>query len=214
MDIDIKSVLSSQPVFADLSEKQLRRAASGAHVRHFKAGDYLWRAGDPVKSLCVVAKGLLQTGVVMRSGKSSIIEFFKPGDICGCLAYLRKRDALCDLRAVTDTIVICVPQQGLSFSFEALCRNIAARFERQILLRSICGETSRRRIPALLLWLYEYTGSSIPVTQAILAAVIGLSEETVCRALAPLKRKGLISLSRGFVTILCPQALERYLATV
>jgi CRP/FNR family transcriptional regulator len=214
MAINAKQIISAHPMFAGLSDNSLRGVVATARIHHFKAGDYLWHAGDPVKSLCLVATGLLQTNILMLSGKNSVIELFRPGDICGCLTYIQKRNALCDLRAVVDSTAVCIPCQKIIFSPEALAQNIAERFERQIHLRTICAEPSPRKIPALLLWLHECTGSSIPLTQSIIAAIIGLSEETVCRALAPLKKNGLVCLSRGFIMIPRPQALEKYLADI
>jgi DNA-binding transcriptional regulator YhcF (GntR family) len=47
------------------------------------------------------------------------------------------------------------------------------------------------------------------MTRAILAIVAGLSTETVSRSLAPLHRRGIIVLRRGFVDIVDAERLRR-----
>lgn len=221
MDQATKTILLRQPVVAALPSGRIRAVLAAAHVRRFRAGAYLWRTGDSPRSLCVVADGLLQSSVLLRSGASSTIELFGRGDICGCLTHLRAGDTLCDLRAVIDSVVVCFPAD-LVFEAEkanpkwhlALARNLAFRFERQIRLRSISFENSRRKIPSILIWLHETTGVDIPLTQAVLATIAGLSQGTVCRSLGSLKGRGLVSVSRGLINIPRPAELVKYLETL
>jgi len=208
-------------MFATLPAKKLDEAIAGARIRRFKAGESLWHAGDRITSLCVVAEGLLEAVIGLASGRSSIIELYKPGDIVGSLAYFRGKGALCDVRAVVDASVLYIArssilerERGEPSWYEILSRSLANRLERQIQLRAICVEASRRKVPGILLWLHESTGNVVPLTQAVLATVAGLTEETVCRSLAPLKKHGLIVVSRGRIEIPAPKALEQYLETL
>jgi len=216
--INITTVLLSHPLFATLSRDEVARLAARSRVHRFNAGQYLWHSGNSPKHLCLVVSGLLQTSVETRGGATSILELIKPGDVCGCLAHLHLGASLCDLRAVTDASVVLVPASeafargmGNPAWFRALAHNISLRFSRQISLRLIVTSNSRLKIPALLLWLGESIGATIPLTQAVIAMVAGINEATVCRALAPLKRRNLIQISRGVVKILSIRTLEDHL---
>ncbi len=215
--MDAKSILAGHPLFSAIPAARMGALIASQKTCRFKAGTYVWRSGERVQKICVVVEGLLQASMPLHSGRHSTVELFNRGDAVGCLTYLRKAGALCDLRAVVNSVIACFPST-LAFESEppeskwaiSVARSIALRFEKQIRLRAISFEPSRRKVPAILLWLHESTGSTIPLTQAVLATIAGLSEETVCRTLSLLKDKGLVAVSRGVVRIPNPSALERF----
>jgi CRP/FNR family transcriptional regulator len=217
-NLDVEKTILACPLFAALPREKVKRLVALSKTYRFKAGQYIWHTGDSPRHLCLVVAGLLKTTIVPVSGKTSIIELVKPGEICGCIAHLHGGAAFCDLKAVTDTEVVCVPApKAFEFGadapgwFRALAVNISRRFTRQIKLRLIVTSGPRQKIPALLLWLSEKVGATISLTQAVIAMVAGINEATVCRALVPLKRRNLIKVSRGVIEILDCRALEAYL---
>lgn len=217
MALDVRRIVSGHPYFAALPKRQRASAVSSARTHRFKAGEHVWNIGQRVDSYCLVAEGLLTTSLELESGKSAILEIFRPGEVCGCLIQLLSGVAVCDLRAVTDAALVCIPAKAIHAGgperhgwYGAMARGLAFRFHRLFKLRALSGVTSGRRLPSILFWLDAAKGGSIPMTQRALAMIAGLSEETVCRALAPLKRKGVIRISRGRVAIVDRDALKRH----
>lgn len=213
---DIPGTVSRHPYFAALPARVRAEAARTARLHRFKAGQYVWHSGERVERYCLLVDGLLKTSVPLPDGKNAILEIFKPGDLCGCLVQLLSGKAVCNLRAITDSSVICIPARVIDNNdphnagwYAAVARGLARRFQELINLRVISSLKSRRRIPALLLWLDRRTGGDIPLTQGALAMIAGVTEETVCRSLAPLKLKGIIGLSRGKVAITDRDTLKR-----
>lgn len=210
--------LLGHPLFRTLPRSGRTRLAAVSRKRRFAPGQFLWHAGESAGHLCLVTEGLLQASVVAPSGKASIIEIIVPGNICGCRPYFCGGKVSCDVRAITDAAVQCVPiSAAFEFGknnpawFEQIARNLALRFTRQISLRSILADGARRKVPGILLWLRESTGEIIPLTQSAIAMVAGLTEETVCREPATLKRKELAVVSRGGIRLADPVRLKRYL---
>ncbi|MBI5247782.1 MAG: Crp/Fnr family transcriptional regulator [Elusimicrobia bacterium] len=214
---DLQAFLG-HPLFRTLPRRGLETLVSVSRKRRFAPGQRLWHAGDVAGHLCLVTEGLLKKEILTPTGKASIIELIGPGNICGCSPYFCGGRIASDAMAVIDTVVQCVPL-AKSFElgkdnpswFEEIARNLAFRLRRQNSLRCVLAENARLKVPGILLWLRESTGETIPLTQAAIAKVAGLAEETVCRELATLKRRKLVDVSRGGVRITEPSMLKRYL---
>lgn len=216
MLVDIADAVSRHPYFAALPARVRAEAARAAQPHRFEAGQYVWHFGERVERYCLLIDGLLKTSVPLPEGKNAILEIFKPGDVCGCLVQLLSGKAVSNLRAITDSSLICIPARVIDKNdphnagwFAAVARGLALRFQELFNLRVTSSLKSRRRIPALLLWLDRRTGGDIPLTQGALAMIAGVTEETVCRSLAPLKLKRVIGVARGRVAILDRNSLKR-----
>lgn len=210
--------LSASPALRGLPRARLKRLAAGARVRRLRAGEMFQRQGERVRDVSFLVEGLVVASVDLPSGRTSAIEVFRAGDVAGCMCSLAEAPAPYDTRAVSAAVVILVPAERV---FEALdgqpelCRglllNAAGRFGRLIRLRVLMSERSAVRVCGVLLWLGEQGGPRVPMTQATIAALAGLSLETVSRALAALKAKGWIDYTRGRIVILKPDLLRRRL---
>ncbi len=79
----MKSLLARIPLFADLPDKELDQLVAALEIRDLKAGELLFREGDPGEHLYVVVKGQLQ--VLMGEGKPDelILNILREGEYLG-----------------------------------------------------------------------------------------------------------------------------------
>ena len=189
-----------------------------AEMRTARAGELLARAGDAVDSVSLLCDGFVVATAASHHGKETALQVFGAGEMWGCVPILLGQDMETNVRAVTDVRLAMI---SAKIFFNALgespraCRafatHVARHFSRLARLRLLGVERSDRRICGILLWLRESSGLRVPVTQALLAMIAGTTEETVSRALSPLKRQGFVAYTRSAIDIVDPERLRRIL---
>lgn len=174
----------------------------------FKAGDYIYRAGNPFRSLKVVQKGAVKTEILSMDGTIDVSGFFLIGDMFGFDA-IGSHEHCVDAVALSDTWVCEMPFSQL----EALCLN-AREFQSEVFgllgriirresheLRLIRSKKSEQRV----LWFLndlqqriverrgDHPGAiQLPMLKDDVAKYLGLTRETLSRILTSLDRNGLI----------------------
>lgn len=93
-------------------------------------------------------------------------------------------------------------QDGL---FAKVCRDLS----HSQTWRGLAVENAERRIAHALLYLYQRLGAAIPQTRTSVAELAGTTAETAIRTIGRLAEKRVVAASRGSITILSLQALER-----
>lgn len=53
------------------------------HVGQFRAGEYIFRAGDPFRAIFAVRRGTVKTCVVDKDGREQVLGFYLPGEVIG-----------------------------------------------------------------------------------------------------------------------------------
>ena len=107
--------LRKSPLFAGLSDEELRRLVDMAEPVSLKAGDVLMRQGDPGDAAYVVIQGEFE--ISKQSGQMMIkIDVRNPGDVVGEMALLSRDSRTATVIAKTDGETLRIPSQA----FEAL----------------------------------------------------------------------------------------------
>ena len=154
-----------------------------------------------------VASGAARCYIVLPGGRRQILDLLLPGDFFGFTAgegHFYGVDAVVD-----DTKVACYPRkalQALSDADPAIAQEVAemvlkamARLQQLILI--LGRTTAREKVGAFLLRIMQRVESDdtdrlvLPTSRYDIAEYLGLSVETVSRALTDLKDRGLISLA-------------------
>ncbi len=210
--------ISSHAFFRALPQSAARRLARVAASSTARAGEILDRAGEKSAHVSLLHEGFAVATAMSAGGKATTLQAFGPGEMWGCVPHLLGRPLSVDVRAVVDVRLSKIPISALEDALgehPAACRalavNIARQFSRLAQLHLLGVERSDRRICGILLWIKESSGLHVPLTQALLATLLGTTEETVSRVLSPLKRRAVVSRSRGVVEILDPAGLKRIL---
>lgn len=109
--------LTAVPLLSGLSDDLLERLAGQTRALGVKAGQWLFREGDPADSAYVIAMGRLE--VVAEGPPETIIRTLKRGDVLGELALLQEGRRSASVRAVRDTWLVVLGRG----EFESLIRD-------------------------------------------------------------------------------------------
>src|SRR6185295_19788112 len=102
-----RSELLRVPAFADLPEDQIDWFLGHAEELHLKAGNALFRHGDPADAMFVTLEGQLQARG--EFGGETVVFSTKPGDVTGVLPFSRMKQFPLDARATTDAKILRFP---------------------------------------------------------------------------------------------------------
>jgi CRP/FNR family transcriptional regulator len=180
------------------------------------------RMGDNADAVYTVVSGVVRIYLVLGDGRRQIIGFLQPGDVFGF--------AYADTHAYgADTVTPVQLKRYPRPAFTTLCERIP-NLERALLRAAVheltlaqdhmvmLGRPSARgRVASFLLRLAargRHVGGTsagvwVPMSQADIADYLGLSSESVSRAVTWFKRRGAIqSLSRDIIQVLDRTVLE------
>jgi len=209
------------PFLGKLWEDLARRPA-----RSLAAGEFLYRTGDPARSVYLVRRGLVKTVAISPGGQELTLRIHRPGEVLGelCLCTGERREHAVALEAsevVAITIEMLVarlrqdPLAALDMTRIA-CEHLAEAYDR---LRSRSAEPTVYRLAHTLMDLAADLGAATPekmlvlhyITQQELAHLIGARREVVSSLLNRLRGQGLIRYSRRGPITVDPGALSAFL---
>ncbi len=176
------------------------------HAGPFRAGEHIFRTGDPFRAIYAVRAGSVKTRMFDRDGNEQVLGFYLPGEVVGLNAIYPDHFP-CDAIALEDTWCC-------RFSFPAMSA-LAARMPavQQHLFRLISKELSAvallagdhaadERMAAFLIDLstrYAARGLysdrfHLSMSRGDIANFLRLAAETVSRVLTRFRNQGLIAL--------------------
>jgi CRP-like cAMP-binding protein len=190
------------------------------------AGEALFGRGDDAEGLCCVLAGALQIGAVHPDGTRTLLAYVEPyqwfGEISMVDSLPRTHDAVADPEAT----VLVVPQNDLRAwladhpaHWQHLARLACAKLRLLFgVLEDIQLLSLEQRL-AKRLWLTAHgydieRGEFAPrrtvrVPQEQLALMLGVSRQSVNKALRKLEAEGLVALRYGAIELLDAPALQR-----
>jgi CRP-like cAMP-binding protein len=221
-----EGLIAELPLLARLSREDRQALASRARLRSYPASAVIFREGEPGDSLHVIVSGRVRIVVSSGAGDEATVAVLGPGDCFGELSLLdglpRSASAVASIATRTfvvtrDAFVAWLndrPSAGL-----AIMETLSLRLRRtdQALADMVFLDLNRR-LAKRLVQLAEVQDPEaaranrrirVPVTQSELASMLGVSRESVNKQVNAYARDGLVSLSRGAVTIDDLAALRR-----
>lgn len=222
------TLLSQIPLFAQVGDQHLVALAGMLRRKAYTRGEVVFQQGDPGSALFVIEHGQVKIRIASPDGKEVILALLGPGDFFGELALLdgepRSADAVAieasELLALyREDFLRCVrdePQLGTN-ALAALSRRL--RRTDQIVHDAVFLDV-RARLVRVLLDLAETRGRpgpdgieiDTPLTQGVLAEMIGATRESVNKWLKVLEREGAVRQRRDRFTLLDPDRLRRGLS--
>jgi CRP/FNR family cyclic AMP-dependent transcriptional regulator len=186
-------------------------------VRHLRAGERVYRMGNPARSVFLLRSGLVKTSALSPEGEELTLRIYQPGEILGelCLCGGGRRDEAVALEpsAVLEMPIATLmerlrrdPEAALELA-STMCERLSDAYERA---ESLAWETVLERlIRALLKLAADFgeptsTGTHIGhyIKQDELAKIVGARREVVSSLLNRLRNSGHISYSpRGFIAV-------------
>ena len=195
----------------------------------FQHGDYLFRAGEALRSLYAVRSGVFKLFATAEDGTEQVLGFYLPGEILGFDA-IGHETHNCSAIALETSVVCSIPFKQLteiSRHIQGLQERLLRLMSHEIstdnqLLLTIGNRNAEERIATFLLSLsnrfhrlgYSASEFKLSMSRQDIGNYLGLTIETVSRILGRLQRKGLITLDRKHVQLNSIPALDKICSRV
>lgn len=200
-------LLRGLSLFAALAPDTLQAVADLTVRRRVRAKEVLFRRGDPCQGLYVLASGTVQVYRANPDGREQVLHIQGPGQALAEVPLFDGGPYPASARVLTPGEVwflsraafaqLCLQQPEFA---GAIIRDLGSRLRRLIsLLEKVSLKTVPARVAATVLEVAEGAGSlvdggsfTLGVTQEQLARTLATTREGVGRALAELRRAGII----------------------
>lgn len=226
MGLDESCIVRHFNFYSPLSEEDKALLAtledSASRVR---AGTVLWEERDEADEFCTLKAGWAFSYRELENGTRQILEIYLPGDIIG-LREFAFTQRLAGVQMVEDGEVCFFPHSNLvnifrrSFTLTSILFAVASR--QQILITerlvNLARRNARQKLAHFLLETYQRLkqthahGSDsirLPMSQEILADLLGLSPVHISRTFTALSEDGLVIRNRHKVTLPDLEALTQ-----
>lgn len=180
--------------------------------RSFEKGDILMRPGDGQTTYYIAAGTIIQYDI-SETGDKLIVNTYKEGAFVSLLGILCESKVDFFFEAQSKVTVHAAPSRDVAAflrsspevtfeTLERLVRGTDGMLHR--LARAMEGGAELRILQELRIIQarFGHTGESLSVTMSELGAQTGLARETVSRALKKLREAGVITSSRGRITLI------------
>lgn len=201
--------LARTALFAGLDESVLDTLGDKAVHRRYRKGNVIFVQGEQGERCFVIVEGAVKISAYHSDGREAVLAVLGPGDVFGELSLFDHAVRSADATAIENT-------ELLSLDTKALTDVIAAHPEVGVTLLQVLGRRLRhtnealqdiaffdvpgrvaRRIADLAKTHGQNTEDGVlidlPLSQESLAQMVGATRESVNKALATLRRRGLVS---------------------
>lgn len=213
-------VLARLPLFEGVSREHFAEMARHARALHYRRGQLVAKHGEPVPGLFAVSYGMVKLSLHGEAGAEKVLRLVGPSQTFGEAVLFLGRPLPLDVVAVVDSRLVLVPAAPLLALMDS-----DARFARSM-VASLCqrihalvcdfeattlhGATGR--LAAYLESLAESPGATrvtLPAAKKLIAARLGMTKETLSRALHELAQDGLVRVAGRSIELLDRERLER-----
>lgn len=220
---DAVEVLRKLPLFVRLGEEALAAVAGRTVFRTLVPNEILFRRGEPCRGLYVVVEGRVRVYRANREGREQVLHTQGPGQPLAEVPLFDAGPYPASARALEDSRVLFLPVGDFQHLYQthpeiadSVIRELGRRLRRMVgLVEKISLKDVPARVAVALLEYAEAAGAlrdggefDLPRTQEELAAELATTRESVARALARLRRDGIIWQEGAHVRILSMNRLE------
>jgi CRP-like cAMP-binding protein len=203
-------------LWRNASDDGVRQLATRARLRRFRKGAVVADEGDPADSLAVVAEGLAAVYHVSADGRRLAFESMGPGEPVLAIAALAGGRLPASVEAATDLAMAWLPRGAVFDLLETeppVARGLVTDLARRVVRLTGTVQSLALDVPSRLAgWLFQRTLSGTKRTaegleielgmpKSELAQTLGTVPETLSRALAKLRREGLIETHGSTVVV-------------
>ncbi len=203
-----------------LNAGQVQQFERGVHrCRPLRAGEHLFRVGDPFRSIFAVHSGCLKSYTVDAEGREHVIAFHFAGEIMGVDAIYPERQ-VSSCVALSGSTVCILPYPALmqlAHEIPEIQGQLLRMLSRDMLGNSsMAGDFSaEERLAAFLVMVtarlrqrnQESAALQLAMSRQDIANYLRLAPETVSRILARFQTNGLVKADRKRITLLDPAGL-------
>ncbi len=214
---DVTQALRGLPFLAKATEADVAALADVSFPKRLAKGQVLFTEGERSEHLYVLVSGRIKVLVSSSRGDELVISVLGPGDQLGELSVIDGSDRSASAVAIDDVEAWCVPGDALLALFArapevslAVAQELAARL-RQLTIST--ADLVFLDLPRRLAKFLVADGVDSGVTrmpQAEVAAQLGVTRQSLNRALQRLQDRGWIAVLRNGVEVREPEALRMF----
>ncbi len=196
-----ETCVSRVPLFQHLDEEQQRQVAELIEHRNYRAGAVIFHVDEAIQDLMILRRGQVKLLRYTADGEERLVDLLMAGDFYGGEQFLEESPAeetgvalgdceFCYLnKGALASLILREPEIGLKLI--QYYSSLASRYRsRQEILMT---KDALQRLVLFLLSRQRQTSSlCLDLSQEEIAQAVNLTQETVNRKLAELKRGGLI----------------------
>ncbi len=215
--MDVQRALADAELFRGAPLAVLDEVAALASTRRVRKGQLLFAEGEAAEHLFVVASGRIKVLLSSPRGEELILTVLGPGDALGELSVLDAQPRSATAQALDDSELVVLPAAALR---DLLGRSpgLALAWSQELAgtVRRLTGSTGDlvfldlpRRLAKLLL---DKGGDPVDLgmSQGDVASQLGVTRQSLNRALSSLQRRGWLSVNGPQVVLQDRAALQRF----
>jgi len=214
----IREALEQTQPYASLSAGELDALAPRCREIRLEPHEVLLHDGDVPTSSFILLEGALTRSLVTADGKTVLLNYTRPVTSFACASLFERTPHLGLIEAAVSSLVVAVPRDAIESLVESSSAFAVAMVHK--LARSSVRQTEALydlmfpvpvRVARLLCRRADEAGSvTLDVSKASLAEMLGTVPETLSRALATLRREGLIEVDGRAVRVCSLDKLHTY----
>jgi CRP/FNR family transcriptional regulator, cyclic AMP receptor protein len=220
-----ETVLRKTPLFANLTDVEMRSLAGRVNNRRFERGALLFSEGDPCTGLFLVASGKIRIFKLSSAGREQVLAVEGPGSSFAELPVFDGGNYPASASALEDAEILFISRKD----FQNFCREhpevalkvlavVGSRLRRLVgIIEDLSFTTVRHRLIAVLLRLAQASGTAskegvrleLRKTHQDLAAELGTVRELVSRNLSRLQAEGFLEVDGRIIIVKDLAGLKR-----
>lgn len=216
-----QQIASVLPFLQTADPQLVREFQQSTYFVKIPAGREIFVEGDIVSGIALMMSGTVRVYKIGESGREITLYRFGEGESCviSANAILNQQDFPAIAIVERDAEAVMIPAATFSdwvrrydpwrdFLFNLVSDRLASLME---VVDEVAFQRMDRRVATFLLERSQIKGT-IRITHQEIANEIGSSREVISRILEDFSSRGLVSLSRGEIQILDPDAMKLYAA--
>ena len=224
-DETLRALLSGHSLLSRLPERDRVDLLQWSTVKTVREREYIFRSGDPGRSVLLVLKGYVKISVTTSTGREVVLEIVQPYGCFGELAVMNNCPRAADATAITQCRLLAIDGRRFARAVERSPEGLHAvmhlvserlRHTTQQVLDSVALPASARLAKTLLHLarmrepaLKEGERIDFRLSQSELGSMTGLTRESINKLLGAWREAGWIQLGSRSLELLDPDALER-----
>ena len=222
--LDRRRLLANLEIFSSLDERSLDALVRATSTRRLRAGEVLFRKGEAGRQLYGVLSGRVKAVAAGVDGKEIVFNVCDPGEVIGEIALLDSNPRSATIVAIEMSELLVLDRRDF---FPFLEKHPRVAIELAVLLAARLRRLSesaedavllalRARLAKKLVSLSQRYGKKtpegvlidLPLSQQELGEMVGVSRESCNKQLRVWTEQGLITSSKGWITLCDVSGLE------
>jgi CRP/FNR family transcriptional regulator len=206
--IQPKGILGGMEIFKRVPAPAMAELERHAVEKRYNKHDPIFLEGDSAEHVWFVKNGHVKAVNHTTGGRCQTLCMVGSCGMFGTCCSFGAERYLCNSVAETDTTVVAIPMARFMETMAkypmlgtSLVASLSQRLRRSKETQSFDQEPVETRILHILVNLVEEFGNTIPLTRREIAEMAGTTVETCIRTFSKLEDEGLVSSTRGKITV-------------